>query len=178
MVTVIKYKRIIIMSLVIISVLFGMYIYSRIDNINTLITNTSSIKYINYNTILIHVLILSISFLLSFTGIGIILLIMYLLFEGITIGFMILHFITIYKTSGIIYSILYILIFKFVIVFLIMILIIKFIKIFKNIISKIKGKQVDITKTVINCFVLIISLISYDFILLLFGTKLLNIFIF
>ena len=180
MVILIKYKRVIIMSLVIFSIVFGMYLYSKLndDNINFFITNINAIKYINLKTIIIHLIILSLSFVFSFIGIGIIILLIYLFLEGITIGFMVSFFITVYKSSGVITAGAYLLIFKFFIIFFIIVLILKYIKLLNGIVKFLKHQSIDISKTIINSVIIIFCIILYDVFLLFTGDYLLNIFIF
>ena len=180
MVTLIKYKRVIIASLVILSILFGMYLFSKLstENIDFLVTNINTVKYINFKTIIFHLIILSLSLVFSFIGLGIIILLLYLLFEGIIIGFMLSLFINVYKFSGLITIGAYLIIFKAFIIFFCILLILKYIKLFKSMIRFIKQQKIDISKTVINSIIIITCIILYDLFLWTLGNKLLNIFIF
>ena len=102
----------------------------------------------------------------------------YLFFEGVIIGFMAAYFISLYKFSGVFYSIIYITIFKTLIIFLIIILCLKYMKLFKDFIMYLKKGKVDITKTMINSLIIILSILLYDIFLLFLGDNLLNIFSF
>lgn len=88
------------------------------------------------------------------------------------------YFISLYKISGVLYSALYIIIYKVIITFLVIILCLKYMKLFKNLIMYLKKERVDITKTVINSLIIIFAILFYDIFLLFFGDNLLNIFSF
>ena len=175
-----KYKKFILMIIIVLSVLFGVFLFNKLsdENVEFIIKSANSMNYVSIKTLLIHFLLLTVSFLLSFFGIGIIILILYLFFEGIVIGFMGSFFIYLYHLKGVIYFSLYILIFKALLIFLLIILTIKFYKLFKTMIKYLKKENHDITKTVINSIIIITSILIYDVSLLLFGTKILNTFSF
>ena len=176
----IKYKKIIVLFIITRSILFGILIYNRLsdDSINLLINNSSKLRYINSKIILFHLILLAISFILSFIGIGIIILLLYLFFEGVTIGFMLSYFLSVYKIKGIVYSVSYILIYKSLMIFLLIILIFKYLKLFRIIVKYIKNKQINISKTIMNSIIIIFTIIINDLFLILFGKNLLNLFTF
>lgn len=174
----IKHKKIIVIFLIILSIIFGIFIFNKLSD-NTLkfiINNANNLNYMTLKTILFHIILLSLSFLLSFAGIGIIFLLIYLFFEGVVVGFMTTYFISLYKMQGIVYSIVYIAIYKILIIFLIIILSFKCLKIFSITIKYLKKEKADLTKTIINSVIIIIIILVYDVILLLFGENILNIF--
>ena len=173
-------KFVVITTAILFSFLFGIFIYSKLSeqHLEFILNHATNLKYITFNTILVHILILNLSFLLSFLGVGIFVLLCYLFFEGVVIGFMTAYFTSLYHLSGIFYSFFYLLIYKFILLFLITLLILKSLKITRSMIKLLKKEKIDITKTVLNTICICILIILYDFILLLFGTNLLNIFSF
>lgn len=180
MIKVFKSRKIIVLFTALISILFGILIFNKLsdNNINFIIKNANNLNYINMKVIIFHILLLNISFVLAFLGIGIIFLLTYLFFEGVILGFMCAYFTSIYSMNGLLYSFVYILIFKALLMFLIVILIFKYLKIFRSMIKYIKKQNVDITKTIINTIIINLMIIALDLFLLLFGKSLLNIFSF
>lgn len=178
MIMAIKYKRIIVITLILLSVLFGIFIFGNLNDnsLDFIIKQANNLNYINIKTIIFHIILLSLSFVLSFIGVGLIFLLIYLFFEGVVVGFMTAYFIYLYKVYGIVYSVSYILIYKALIIFLIIILSLKFLKLFNGVIKCLKKEKVDLTKTVLNSIIIILCILAYDFILLVFGEKLINVF--
>lgn len=176
----IKYKKIIVIFGVIISVLFGIFIFYKISNnsMNYLLSNSNNLNYINYKVIIFHILLFAFALVTSFLGIGIITLFIYLIFESIIIGFMSSYFISLYGINGIMYSVIYTLIYKALLIFLTIILIFKFIKLLKFFIKYLTKEKIDITKTIANSIIIYILIILNDIFLLLFGKYIINIFSF
>ena len=175
-----KYKKYIVIAGIILSILFGVFIFNKLSskNLEFIIANANNLSYINYKIIIFHFLLLTVSLILSFIGMGIITLLIYLFFEGVIIGFMLSCFVSLYKISGFFYSLIYIMIYKGLLIFLIIILCIKYLKVFKSIIKYLKKEKVDITKTIINSLTIILTILMNDIILLLFGNKIFNFFSF
>ena len=176
----IRYRKTIIIFTITLSILFGVLIYNKLskNSINLIITSSNKLKYMNTKVLLFHFLLLLISFVLSFIGIGSIILTTYLFFEGVTIGFMLSYFLSVYKFKGIVYGISYLLIYKLVLMFLLLVLFFKFLNIFRSTIKYIKKDKIEISKTIINSVIIIFIIILNDFILILFGKNLLNLFTF
>lgn len=177
---IIKNKIVLVSVMIIISIILGVFIFNKLndDNINYIISQANNLKYINLKNILYHIVIFGISFTLSFIGIGAIFLLIYLFFEGITIGFVLSYNFYCYKIGGIGYTVAYILIYKFLLIFLTILLILKFIKLFKNTIKIFKKQNNDITKTIYNCIIIFLLILFNDLFLIIFGSKILNIFSF
>ena len=173
----IKYRKIIIVAVFVLSFLLGIYLYTKlkINNMEYIKQNIKNIEYINYKTLLFHIIIIGVSFFLSVMFIGMISLYTYLLFELTTIGFIFSYFISLHKFKGLCYFIAYLCIYKVVILFLFIILIYKYNKIFKNTIIYIKKGVINITTTIYNILLTSFTILIYDLFLLFFGCYLLNI---
>ncbi|MBE6160729.1 MAG: hypothetical protein E7158_00710 [Firmicutes bacterium] len=180
MIKIVKYRKIIAFFLVVVSILLGILTFCKLKNgnIEFIKNNFTKINYFNYKIIIFHFIILTISFFLSFIGIGLFILLFYLLYELFTIGFMFSYFAYFYKTKGILFNFTYFLIYKFILLFLLVILILKYYKLFKNFFKYIRKENVDITKTVVNSQLINIFILFHDIILILFGKYLLNLFTF
>lgn len=171
MIKAIKNKRIVALFMIIISITFGIMIFMNLkeQNLEFITNHINDLTYISLKNILIHIALLSISFLFSFIGLGMLFLLLYLIFESITIGFMAAFFYYTYHFSGIGYYIIYLLIYKVLLIFLIIILILKFFTIFRGIIKYLKKEQVNLTKTIINSVIIMASILIYDIILIIFN---------
>lgn len=177
---IIKHKKVIVTFAVILSILFGVFIFKKLNNndLQSIITNSNKFEYITINGIIMEIIIFSSSFLLSFTGIGIVILMAYLFFEGMSIGFISAYFVSIYKIKGFVYSICYILTYKAILIFLIIIIILKYMKLVNMIIKLIKKENVNITKTIVNILITFLIIFANNIFLLFLGDKILNIFSF
>lgn len=166
--------------LFLLSLLFGIYIYSKLNNdsIVYLKNNINNFRFMSIKNIFIHFIIINLSFALSFCGIGFLIILFYLLFESMVMGFMTAYFFSLYKLSGIFYSIVYIFIYKLLLLFLLIVLAMKFYKIFKTTIEYVKHNKINITKTIINSFIIMFFLYLFDFFVLFTGKYLLNLFSF
>lgn len=169
-------KIIAVFTLVLLSVLFGIFIYSKLESnhLAFIMQNVENLNYMNFKVILFHILLLSLSFVFSFFAVGILFLLLYLCFEGIVIGFMCAYFVSIYHLKGIFYSLTYLLIYKVILLFLILILALKFLKLTKSLIRYIKKEKIDITKTILNVCIVCIAILINDFILIFFGSPIFN----
>lgn len=175
-----KYKKHLIVAAIIISFIIGIMLFKKlcINNYNYIIDNKDKITYISFKTLLFHILIINLSFVFSFFGVGIIFFFIYFLYETLVYGFIFEYYYSIYHLNGLLYGIIFFIIFKFVFFFLIFILLIKFFKIFKSIITIIKNKTIDITTTIFNILIIEIILIFNDIFLIIFGKIILNLFTF
>ena len=175
-----KYRKIIFVFLALFGILIGIAIFTKLNSSSRkyIYNNIDKLKYINTRVVLTHIIILSISILLSIIFIGTGLISLYLFYEFISIGFISTCFISLYKFNGIIYTVIYLLIFKTLLIFLLIILIYKYLKISKNIILYLKKHQINITQTIINIFIVNFIIIINDVFLLFFGKNMLNTFSF
>ena len=57
----IKYRKSVVLFTIVLSVIFGVLIYSNLskDSINLLIANSSKLKYINSSILLLHIILLA-----------------------------------------------------------------------------------------------------------------------
>ena len=180
MLKIFKYRKVIVIVLIVASIIFGILTFYKLksNSIEFINNNFDKINYFSIKTIIFHLIILTLSFFLSFIGIGILILIFYLLYELFITGFMFSYFIYFYKAKGVLYNFAYFLIYKFILIFLIVILIFKYLKLFKTFFKYIKKENVDITRTVANSQIINIFILFNDIILILFGKFLLNLFTF
>ena len=175
-----KKKMYLIIIMVIVSIALGIFIFSKLDesNISYIISQANNLKFVSIKNILYHILIFGISFTFAFLGIGILFLLVYLFFEGITVGFVLSYYFYCYKLGGVFYTLAYILVYKLALIFFTVLLVLKFYKLFKNTIKSIKKESNDITKTLYNSIIVFSLIILNDIFLILFGSKILNIFSF
>lgn len=171
-------KKIAMVIVIILVFLFGSYVFLKLskENVEFLIKDVSSINFVNKNSLFIHVLLLSISFLFCFLGIGIISLLIYLIIECVSIGFTFALYSSSFGLSGCLYSIVYLIVYKLVILALLVILILKYYKLSLNYIKFIRKENINLTKSFINIFYIISFIIFYEIILFFFGNNILNIF--
>jgi hypothetical protein len=176
----IKHRKIIVIFLVMLSIAFGIFIFDKLseNNLKFILSSVNNLNIMNYKVIVLHLILASISFILAFIGIGIIFILIYLFFEGIVIGFMTSYYFYLYHVTGILFSLIYTIIFKLLILFLMVIVIFKYLKIFKYTIKFFKKEQINITKTIINTLIIWVVIFVNDLFLLLFGEKILNLFSF
>ena len=146
-------------------------------NINEYIQNLNNYKI---NNIFIDTIILSSLLILSIFIIGIPLSIFFIFFNGFSIGFIISSLSSIFGFKGLIYSIIHIIINKFVFLFFLYFLFLAMYKIVLLLIKywvhkeKInKDEIIHLFKKIILCLLIIII---YDLILYFFGNKIMNLF--
>ena len=146
-------------------------------NINEYIQNLNNYKI---NNIFMDTIILSSLLILSIFIIGIPLSIFFIFFNGFSIGFIISSLSSIFGFKGLIYSIIHIIINKFVFLFFLYFLFLAMYKIVLLLIKywvhkeKInKDEIIHLFKKIILCLLIIII---YDLILYFFGNKIMNLF--
>lgn len=146
-------------------------------NINEYIQNLNNYKI---NNIFMDTIILSSLLILSIFIIGIPLSIFFIFFNGFSIGFIISSLSSIFGFKGLIYSIIHIIINKFIFLFFLYFLFLAMYKIVLLLIKywvhkeKInKDEIIHLFKKIILCLLIIII---YDLILYFFGNKIMNLF--
>lgn len=142
----------------------------------TLASSLANIKDSHQNQILIHLLIISLIIISSCFIIGFIPLIIYYIYEGASIGFLLASFIHYKKIKGIYYALVFILTNKFLnLIFLSYLLYItyKYIKIFiKN-----NYKITNLNNYLLRCFITLIVILLNDIFLYYYGNTIINILI-
>ena len=146
-------------------------------NINEYIQNLNNYKI---NNIFMDTIILSSLLILSIFIIGIPLSIFFIFFNGFSIGFIISSLSSIFGFKGLIYSIIHIIINKFVFLFFLYFLFLAMYKIVLLLIKYCVHKEkinkdeiIHLFKKIILCLLIIII---YDLILYFFGNKIMNLF--
>ena len=158
-----------IVFILIISILCGYFYYSFLDN-SLKLNIINSVNNIKINNILKDLIIMSTILISSIFLLGTILGIIYIFYEGFTIGFVSHIFFTIYKLKGIIYILKYIILGRLLVLLLIIIFVYKIINISRYIIGYIIYKDSNIKNRIlinfknnicIIVFVLIINIIIF-----------------
>ena len=164
---------------------FGIGMFLGITNIEALrysvMSYASNMGGASFNYLYFHFFIVVISVLLSFCLIGVPLLCAIIFYEGMSIGFLIGIFGLTYGLKGLLFSVLLLLVTKFVYLFLLIFLFSKCLQIARRMIGRFLYKSknnelmVHLAKGVL---VIVLGIIFYDTLLLLCGSKILKTFSF
>ena len=137
------------------------------------ITNILSNNHINY--FLMHLLLIAILILATFTFIGLIFIPLYLLYEGICLGYNLASFTAIFHLKGFIFSLIYLLLTKIIYLIIIIILFKKIIILAKYLLNKLINKN-SLNYNINNLKTIALALISIfinDLLIYLFAHKIL-----
>ena len=177
-----------LLSLLIVGILVGIYIYLKQPTlIKTSVINELSIlkdllKTTHQNNFIYHLLLLSIIIFLSIIILGFPIILFYLFYEGVSIGFLITGFFHYQKVSGLLYSLIFILINKLIIYICLIYILINTINYSKKVILSIKRKDYKIYEYLFTHIVrmIFVSLVifAYDIFIYFFGNKIMAYFIF
>ncbi len=164
-----KYLFIFLCVLLFISFISGIIIYLNIDNnvkldlINNILNIKESLINNRINNIFSHFLIVILIVLLSFSCLGYFLGLFYLFYEGMSISFTFMFLCQIKGLKGLIFILLYDLLFKIVYLILIFMLLIKLFYIFRTIIRYfIYKSNIYIKNTLISVFIIVILIVIND----------------
>ena len=145
-------------------------------NVNEYLKN---IDFHNVNTILCHIIIISTLITLSIFIIGLIPLIIFIFYNGFSIGFIIVSLTNIFGIKGFLYAIIYCIITKLLYILLTIVIAVSLIKIIRLIIGLILYKK-EIRDSIFfiirKVMILFLILIINDLFLYFLATKLINIF--
>lgn len=156
------------------------YYYKTNESIVTnLQINLTEIKF-NSN-IIYHIIFLSIILFFSIFVLGSIIGLFLFFYEALSIGFIITMFFNCFGLSGMFYSIIYVIIFKFVYVLLLSIIVVKSFKLSRNVVGYfVLKKDESFRELIIINFIKIIklsaSILLYDIFLVFLGNYILSIF--
>ncbi len=160
-----------VIIIVLISLLVGIIYFNMLNNnIKLDIINTLNNSKLNYNNIIKDLIIMCIILVTSFFIIGIPLSILYLIYNGLSLGFILSSFYSTYKINGIFYFLYYSFINKLIPFILIIIFIKRCIQISRLLIGYIIYKDNSVKRRIyynfknslyIILFVLIINIIIY-----------------
>ncbi len=184
-----KYIYLLLSLILLIGIIVGIIYYfkqssSTINILNTEISNYKNIlENIKTTNILFHLGIIIIITLLSFTIIGYPFILFYLFYEGMAVGFLVTSFIKVYSLGGFIYSLIFIVISKFIYLIIIIYLANNSFNLTKKVFGIITNKNKEaINNTLkLNFFRLIIAItitIINDLLIYYLGLKILKLFIF
>lgn len=172
-----------LLMLFITSILVGIYLYLSKEKLIRESINTKLIKMINnlditrQNNILNHLLIMIVLSVLSLTIIGLPIIIIYFLYEGISIGFLLSSFINYSPIKGMLFGTIFIIISKIIYITILIYLLTNTLKYTKNFLKRLKTtkNELIINQVIKISFCITITLIN-DIILYFIGNKLITIF--
>ena len=174
-------------TLIIIGIMIGIIIYTNLDTntkssvLNTFINFNKNITNKNQNNIIFHILIILFLVITTLTVILYPINIFYLLYESISIGFILASFLHINGILGLLYSLIYILLNKALFMLILLYLNIMSFKVIIRIIKSLLNKDnISVRNLYKNYFkkiiISIITIIILDVLILFLGNKILSIF--
>ena len=165
------------------SILVGIYLYLSKEKLIRESINTELIKMINnlditrQNNILNHLLIMIVLSVLSLTIIGLPIILIYFLYEGVSIGFLLSSFINYSPIKGMLFGTIFIIISKIIYITILIYLLTNTLKYTKNFLKRLKmaKNELIINQVIKISFCTTITLIN-DIILYFIGNKIITIF--
>lgn len=172
-----------LVMLFITSILVGIYLYLSKEKLIKESINTELIKMINnlditrQNNILNHLLIMIVISVLSLTIIGLPVILIYFLYEGVSIGFLLSSFINYSPIKGMLFGTVFIIISKIVYIAILIYLLTNTLKYTKSFLKRLKTtkNELIINQVIKILFCITITLIN-DIILYFIGNKIITIF--
>lgn len=172
-----------LVMLFITSILVGIYLYLSKEKLIKESINTELIKMINnlditrQNNILNHLLIMIVLSVLSLTIIGLPIILIYFLYEGVSIGFLLSSFINYSPIKGMLFGTIFIIISKIIYIAILIYLLTNTLKYTKSFLKRLKTakNELIINQVIKILFCITITLIN-DIILYFIGNKIITIF--
>lgn len=172
-----------LVMLFITSILVGIYLYLSKEKLIKESINTELIKMINnlditrQNNILNHLLIMIVISVLSLTIIGLPVILIYFLYEGVSIGFLLSSFINYSPIKGMLFGTIFIIISKIIYITILIYLLTNTLKYTKSFLKRLKmaKNELIINQVIKISFCITITLIN-DIILYFIGNKIITIF--
>ncbi len=172
-----------LVMLFITSILVGIYLYLSKEKLIKESINTELIKMINnlditrQNNILNHLLIMIVISVLSLTIIGLPVILIYFLYEGVSIGFLLSSFINYSPIKGMLFGTIFIIISKIIYITILIYLLTNTLKYTKSFLKRLKTakNELIINQVIKILFCITITLIN-DIILYFIGNKIITIF--
>lgn len=172
-----------LVMLFITSILVGIYLYLSKEKLIKESINTELIKMINnlditrQNNILNHLLIMIVISVLSLTIIGLPVILIYFLYEGVSIGFLLSSFINYSPIKGMLFGTIFIIISKIIYITILIYLLTNTLKYTKSFLKRLKiaKNELIINQVIKILFCITITLIN-DIILYFIGNKIITIF--
>lgn len=172
-----------LLMLFITSILVGIYLYLSKEKLIRESINTELIKMINnlditrQNNILNHLLIMIVLSVLSLTIIGLPIILIYFLYEGVSIGFLLSSFINYSPIKGMLFGTIFIIISKIIYITILIYLLTNTLKYTKSFLKRLKmaKNELIINQVIKISFCTTITLIN-DIILYFIGNKIITIF--
>lgn len=172
-----------LLMLFITSILVGIYLYLSKEKLIRESINTELIKMINnlditrQNNILNHLLIMIVLSVLSLTIIGLPIILIYFLYEGVSIGFLLSSFINYSPIKGMLFGTIFIIISKIIYITILIYLLTNTLKYTKRFLKRLKiaKNELIINQVIKISFCTTITLIN-DIILYFIGNKIITIF--
>lgn len=172
-----------LVMLFITSILVGIYLYLSKEKLIKESIDTELIKMINnlditrQNNILNHLLIMIVISVLSLTIIGLPVILIYFLYEGVSIGFLLSSFINYSPIKGMLFGTIFIIISKIIYITILIYLLTNTLKYTKSFLKRLKmaKNELIINQVIKISFCITITLIN-DIILYFIGNKIITIF--
>lgn len=174
----VKYKKLLLFTVIILfmGLLFGVIYYFKQDAvvkqtlINSILNLSNSLSNNKINSIIAHLLISIGIIILSFTLIAVPIIYFYIFFEGLSIGFSFALIVNSFGFKGIIFYLMYILIYKFIYLILIIYLIMRALRISKNVLGfiiyqKSSALEKNIIVNIRKVIIILILIFIYDIII-------------
>lgn len=172
-----------LVMLFITSILVGIYLYLSKEKLIKESINTELIKMINnlditrQNNILNHLLIMIVISVLSLTIIGLPVILIYFLYEGVSIGFLVSSFINYSPIKGMLFGTIFIIISKIIYITILIYLLTNTLKYTKSFLKRLKTTKNElIINQVIKILFCITTTLINDIILYFIGNKIITIF--
>lgn len=181
-----KKKYLLCFSVVLLfGIISGLMFYLSIEgNIkDNILFSLTSYEIGPINNIIKHIIILSILLISSLLVVGVPLSLFYLYYEGISIGFVFAIFFAKFGLSGLLYSLIYLIISNLIFILLLSIFVKKIFNISGLVLNHIVYRRQSIIKDKLiinfkNAILILIFIIIYDILLYFFSEKILLIFVF
>lgn len=172
---VIKNKRICLIVFIIVFII-SFHIFIKSNNKTLIIEIGNNINILKTNYIFNHNIILLISMFLNIILLGMPFISVILMYELISIIYLIISFTMVYGFKGLIFILIYLLLTKFIYIFSMILLNSKYYRQFKLVVKSINNRKIDLNIMIIYKYIIVIILFNliYEFLLNIFLSDIIN----
>lgn len=172
---VIKNKRICLIIFIIVFII-SFHIFIKSNNKALIIEIGNNINILKTNYIFNHNIILLISMILNIILLGMPFISVVLMYELISIIYLIISFTMVYGFKGLIFILVYLLLTKFIYIFSMILLNSKYYRQFKLVVKSINNRKINLNIMIIYKYIIIIILFNliYEFLLNIFLSDIIN----
>lgn len=172
---VIKNKRICLIIFIIVFII-SFHIFIKSNNKTLIIEIGNNINILKTNYIFNHNIILLISMFLNIILLGMPFISVILMYELISIIYLIISFTMVYGFKGLIFILIYLLLTKFIYIFSMILLNSKYYRQFKLVVKSINNRKIDLNIMIIYKYIIVIILFNliYEFLLNIFLSDIIN----